>query len=75
MSRCSRLAPIWIRGKPSRLRPGLPDALPRRLVFSQGDEMGRPGRIEVEVRREADGAVRGWIGGNAITILRGELAL
>jgi trans-2,3-dihydro-3-hydroxyanthranilate isomerase len=51
-----------------------PEALPRRLVFTQGDEMGRPGRIDVEVRPEA-GSVRGWIGGNAITILRGELAL
>src|SRR3989442_3769508 len=29
----------------------LPEALPRRLVFTQGDELGRPGRIEVEVRK------------------------
>ena len=48
--------------------------MPRRLVFTQGDELGRPGRIDVEAR--ADGAsVRGWIGGNAVTILRGELEL
>ena len=54
----------------------LPGALPRRLLFTQGDEMGRPGRVEVEVRPEAGpGKVRGWIGGNAVTILRGELEL
>jgi PhzF family phenazine biosynthesis protein len=51
-----------------------PAEMPRRLVFTQGDEMGRPGRIEVEVRPDAAGA-RGWIGGNAVTILRGELEL
>lgn len=55
------------------LRPGI---LPRRLAFTQGDEMGRPGRVEVEVRPEPEpGKVRGWIGGNAVTILRGELSL
>ena len=53
----------------------LPEGLPRKLVFTQGDEMGRPGRIEVEVRQQADGKVRGWIGGNAVTVLRGELQL
>ena len=51
-----------------------PAELPRRLVFTQGDEMGRPGRIDVEVRADA-ATVRGWIGGNAVTILRGELEL
>jgi predicted PhzF superfamily epimerase YddE/YHI9 len=64
----------------------LPEALPRRLVFTQGDELGRPGRIEVEVRldsKQSMGAippvvpseVRAFIGGNAVTILRGELEL
>jgi PhzF family phenazine biosynthesis protein len=53
----------------------LPEGLPRKLVFTQGDEMGRPGRIDVEVRQQADGKVRGWIGGNAVTVLRGELQL
>ena len=54
----------------------LPEALPRRLSFTQGDEMGRPGRVEVEVRPDAEpGKVRGWIGGNATTVLRGELQL
>jgi trans-2,3-dihydro-3-hydroxyanthranilate isomerase len=53
-----------------------PAALPRRLLFTQGDEIGRPGRIEVEVRPEPEpGKVRGWIGGNAVTVLRGELQL
>jgi len=54
----------------------LPQAMPRRLVFTQGDEMGRPGRVEVEVRPDAEpGKARGFIGGNAVTILRGELEL
>jgi predicted PhzF superfamily epimerase YddE/YHI9 len=38
--------------------------------------MGRSGRVEVEVRADpASGKVRGWIGGNAVTVLRGELEL
>ncbi len=54
----------------------LPEQLPRRLVFSQGDEMSRPGRVEVELRPEAQpGDVRAWIGGRATTVLRGELDL
>ncbi|HYS11656.1 MAG TPA: PhzF family phenazine biosynthesis protein [Myxococcales bacterium] len=54
----------------------LPEPMPRRLVFTQGDEMGRPGRVEVEVRPDqGPGRVRGFIGGNAVTILRGELEL
>jgi len=48
--------------------------LPRRLLFTQGDEVGRPGEVEVEVRAEGD-EVRGYIGGNAVTVLRGELLL
>jgi PhzF family phenazine biosynthesis protein len=52
----------------------LPEALPRKLVFTQGDEMGRPGEIQIEVRPEAEpGKVRGWIGGNAVVVLRGEI--
>ncbi|HTO98265.1 MAG TPA: PhzF family phenazine biosynthesis protein [Myxococcales bacterium] len=51
-----------------------PSRLPRRLLFTQGDEMGRPGSIEVEVRDDA-GSARGWIGGNAVTVLRGEMEL
>ena len=54
----------------------LPETMPRKLVFTQGDEMGRPGIVEVEVRPEAEpGRVRGWIGGRAVTVLRGELEL
>ncbi len=54
----------------------LPEPMPRRLVFTQGDEMGRPGRVEVEVRPDqGPGRVRGFIGGNAVTVLRGELEL
>lgn len=56
------------------IQSALPEILPRRLVFTQGDEVGRPGVIEVEVRPEAEpGRVRGWIGGRAVTVLRGEL--
>ena len=54
----------------------LPEQLPRRLSFTQGDELGRPGRVEVELRPEATpGDVRAWIGGRATTVLRGELDL
>jgi len=54
----------------------LPEVMPRKLVFTQGDEVHRPGRVEVEVRPEAEpGRVRGWIGGAAVTVLRGELEL
>ena len=54
----------------------LPEIMPRRLTFTQGDEMGRPGVVQVEVRPEAEpGKVRGWIGGRAVTVLRGELEL
>lgn len=51
-----------------QLREG---TLPRRLLFTQGDEMGRPGRVEVELRPD----MRAWIGGNAVTVVRGELDL
>jgi PhzF family phenazine biosynthesis protein len=48
----------------------------RKLLFSQGDEMGRPGRVEVEIRPDREsGTPRGWIGGDAVTVLRGELSL
>ena len=58
------------------IQAALPEPMPRRLVFTQGDEMGRPGTVEVEVRPEpAPGKVRGWIGGRAVTVLRGELEL
>jgi PhzF family phenazine biosynthesis protein len=53
-----------------------PAPLPRRLVFTQGDEMQRPGRVEIEVRAAREpGKVRAWIGGDAVTVLRGELEL
>jgi len=58
------------------LQLSLPETLPRKLAFTQGDEVHRPGRIEVEVRPESEpGRVRGWIGGSAVTVLRGELEL
>ena len=53
-----------------------PETMPRKLVFTQGDELGRPGRVEIEVRPESEpGKVRGWIGGEARVVLRGELDL
>ena len=58
------------------IQTSLPETLPRKLVFTQGDEMGRPGRVTVEVRPEDEpGKVRGWIGGDAVTVMRGELQL
>ena len=58
------------------LQEEMPETLPRRLVFTQGDEVGRPGRIEIEVRPESQpGRVRSWIGGSAVTVLRGDLSL
>lgn len=58
------------------LQQALPEELPRKLVFTQGDEVGRPGRVEVEVRPEPEpGQVRSWIGGAAAVVLRGELDL
>jgi PhzF family phenazine biosynthesis protein len=41
----------------------------RRYAVSQGRELGRDGRIEVEI--DADGEV--WIGGQTQTVIRGEL--
>jgi trans-2,3-dihydro-3-hydroxyanthranilate isomerase len=58
------------------LQQEMPEILPRRLVFTQGDEVERPGRVEIEVRPENQpGKVRSWIGGNAVTVLRGDLSI
>ena len=58
------------------IQSSMPEVMPRKLVFTQGDEVQRPGRVEVEVRPESEpGRVRGFIGGNAVTVLRGELVL
>ena len=58
------------------IQSALPEEMPRDLLFTQGDEMGRPGVVEVQVRPESEpGKVRGWIGGRAVTVLRGELEL
>jgi PhzF family phenazine biosynthesis protein len=54
----------------------VPAELPRNLVFTQGDEVGRPGRVEIELRPESDPSdLRAWITGPATVILRGELDL
>lgn len=47
------------------------DALPgRRYVALQGREIGRDGRIELQVDNEGEV----WIGGRTLTIVRGEMA-
>ncbi len=54
----------------------VPAEVPRKLVFTQGDELGRPGRIEIELRPESGPSdLRAWITGPATVILRGELDL
>jgi len=56
------------------LQEVLPEELPRRFVFTQGDEVGRPGRSEAELRPELrPGDVRAWISGPASIVLRGEI--
>ncbi len=58
------------------LQEVLPELLPRALVFTQGDELGRPGRVEIDVRPEAQpGQLRAWVGGAFAVVLRGELEL
>jgi predicted PhzF superfamily epimerase YddE/YHI9 len=54
----------------------VPAEVPRKLIFTQGDELGRPGRIEIELRPESDPSdLRAWLTGPATVILRGELDL
>src|SRR5438270_9289584 len=53
-----------------------PAPAPRRFVFSQGDELGRPGRIDIELRAgPGSESPRAWLSGSALTTLRGELIL
>ena len=53
-----------------------PEVLPRKLVFTQGTELGREGRIELELRPEPKpGDVRAWVSGDSVVVLRGELDL
>jgi PhzF family phenazine biosynthesis protein len=60
----------------SLLQLETPQPLPRQLVFSQGDEVQRPGRVFIEVRPDREpGKVRAWIGGSAVTVLRGDLTV
>ncbi|MFL5408538.1 MAG: PhzF family phenazine biosynthesis protein [Myxococcales bacterium] len=52
----------------------LPGALPRGLHFRQGDEVGRPGKIDIALRPdEPPYPVRAYVGGSATVIVRGEL--
>jgi trans-2,3-dihydro-3-hydroxyanthranilate isomerase len=45
------------------------------LVVRQGDEMGRPSRIFVQYRKEADTLTHGGIGGHAVILGEGTLDL
>lgn len=56
------------------LQRKLPAEMPRKMVFVQGEHVGRPGRVQVEVRPESEpGMIRAWVGGDATVVLRGEL--
>ena len=47
-----------------------PSGVPRRFVFSQGDEVGRPGRIEIELRTEpGSDAPRAWLSGDRKSVV------
>lgn len=50
---------------------------PDRFIAEQGDFLGRPGRLRIEVERAQHGAAprRVRVGGSAVTVLRGELLL
>jgi len=49
---------------------------PDRFTAEQGDPLGRPGRLRIEVDRDAGGGVRRVrVGGQAVTVLRGTLQL
>ena len=53
-----------------------PEVMPRALRFTQGDELGRAGRVDLEVRPESTpGQIRAFVGGDATVVLRGELDL
>src|SRR3954469_23548668 len=56
------------------LQEFLPGALPRDLHFLQGDEVGRPGKIDTQIRQAAPPyPVRAFVGGSGTVIVRGEL--
>ena len=42
------------------------------LDIRQGDEMGRPSRMQAGADRDADGGIRAWVGGRCVPVLRGE---
>jgi trans-2,3-dihydro-3-hydroxyanthranilate isomerase len=44
-------------------------------VIRQGAEMGRPSRITVQIRKDADTLTHGGIGGDAVIVGRGSLEL
>ena len=56
------------------LQQKLPKEMPRKLVFTQGEQVGRPKKVLVEVRPENQpGDIRAFISGEAAIVLRGEL--
>ena len=65
---------------PRRLAPrgGAPARAPtasRRFTAEQGDVLGRPGRLAVEVHTSSGRASRVRVGGRAVTVLTGRLRL
>ena len=42
--------------------------------IEQGVEMGRPSQLHAGARRGADG-IRGWVGGSAVAVMRGTIAV
>jgi len=44
-----------------------------RVRAEQGDAMGKPGRLELEVKGRPGGLERARIGGEAVTVIEGEL--
>jgi PhzF family phenazine biosynthesis protein len=60
---------VWL------LEAGTLPAANGRLVFTaeQGDGLGRPGRLQVELTVKAGHAARVRVGGSAVTVLTGTL--
>lgn len=65
-------AAAMLGGLLGRLEPGADDLT---VTIDQGVEMGRPSRIDVGVRRSANGVQAVKVGGNAVPVTRGVFSL
>jgi PhzF family phenazine biosynthesis protein len=63
--------PVWL-WEAGRLRAGGGVA---RFTAEQGDVLGRPGRVSVELHVVGDGPARVRVGGRAVTVLEGTMRL